>query len=41
MRDTLVVPVPQSALVVGENLLAIRGTDRGFSTYLDVQLLQG
>ena len=40
-KDTLIANVPNSALVVGENVLAIRGTDRGASTYLDLQVLQG
>jgi hypothetical protein len=35
-RNTLVASVPSSAVVVGKNLLAIRGTDRGSETYLDV-----
>jgi hypothetical protein len=40
-RDTLIAPVPDSAVLAGKNLLAIRGTDRGGSTYLDLQVRQG
>jgi hypothetical protein len=40
-HDTLIAPVPDSAVRVGKNLLAIRGTDRGGETYLDLQVRQG
>jgi hypothetical protein len=40
-RDTLIAPVPNSVAVVGENVLAIRGIDRGASTYLDLQVRVG
>ncbi len=40
-RDSLIATVPDSAVLAGKNLLAIRGTDRGGSTYLDLQVLQG
>ena len=39
-HNTLIAPVPDSAVLAGKNLLAIRGTDRGGSTYLDLQVLQ-
>lgn len=35
-RNTPVAPVPDSSVLVGKNLLAIRGSDRGGETYLDV-----
>ncbi len=38
-RDSLIASVPNSALVVGANVLAIRGTDLGASTYLDLQVV--
>jgi hypothetical protein len=36
--DSLKAHVPDKDIQVGKNLLAIRGTDRGASTYLDLQI---
>ena len=36
--NSLNVQVPDKDILVGKNLLAVRGTDRGGSTYLDMQV---
>lgn len=38
-QDTLIANVPASVLTNGSNVLAVRGTDRGASTYLDLQIV--
>lgn len=40
-HSSLIASVPDTAVLTGKNLLAIRGTDRGGSTYLDLQVRQG